>query len=105
MDSTGRGDLLNDVWKFSNDQWAWVTGSKLVNQNGVYRAQGMLAPGNIPGARFVTARWVDANDNAWLFGGFGVSGEAESDLSDLWMYTLCQNDARCPASSRTFLLY
>ena len=36
MDSTGQAGILNDVWKFSNGQRAWVTGSKLVNQNGVY---------------------------------------------------------------------
>ena len=78
--------MLNDVWKCSNGQWAWVTGSKFVNQNGVYGTQGMLDPGNIPGARFVTARWVDANGNVWLFGGFGVSGGVESGLGDLWMY-------------------
>jgi len=63
LDSTGRAGLLNDAWKFSNGQWAWVTGSKFVNQNGVYGTQGMLDPGNIPGARFVAARRVDANGN------------------------------------------
>jgi hypothetical protein len=56
MDSTGQAGMLNDVWKFCNGQRAWVTGSKLVNQNGVYGTRGRLAPGNSPGARFVAAR-------------------------------------------------
>ncbi len=86
MDSAAQAGLLNDVWKYSDGEWIWISGSALVNQNGVYGTQGMLAPGNIPGARFVANRWLDANGNLWLFGGYGVAAGAEGDLSDLWMY-------------------
>jgi hypothetical protein len=32
-------------------------------------------------------RWVDANGNLWLFGGFGVPASGtEGNMNDLWMY-------------------
>lgn len=87
IDSTAQAGVLNDVWKCSNGEWTWISGSKLVNQNGVYGVQGTLAPGNVPGARFVANRWIDANGNLWFFGGYGVPASgSEGDLSDLWMY-------------------
>jgi len=53
----------------------------------VYGTQGKLGPGNIPGARIQMCRWVDANGNLWLFGGFGVPASgSEGNLNDLWMY-------------------
>jgi len=87
MDSAAQAGVLNDLWKFSNGQWTWLSGSKLVNQYGVYGAQGSLAPANIPGARGLTSGWLDANGNLWLFGGYGfATSGSEGDLSDLWMY-------------------
>jgi|SRR5580700_6360269 hypothetical protein len=86
FDSTGNEDFLNDLWKYSNGQWVWVSGAKLGNQNGVYGAGGTPAPGNIPGARLRSAAWTDANGNLWLFGGYGFAGGTRGDLSDLWMY-------------------
>ena len=87
MDSAAQAGVLNDLWKFSNGQWTWLSGSKLVNQYGVYGARGSLAPANIPGARGLTSGWLDANGNLWLFGGYGfATSGSEGDLSDLWMY-------------------
>jgi N-acetylneuraminic acid mutarotase len=86
IDSASGIGLLNDLWKYRNGEWTWMSGSKLINQNGAYGAQGMLAPGNILGARFEASGWVDANGNLWLFGGFGVAQGTEGNLSDLWMY-------------------
>jgi N-acetylneuraminic acid mutarotase len=87
-DPTSAEGLLNDLWKYSNGEWTWMSGSNLINQNGVYGTQGMIAPGNIPGARLVSSRWIDANGNVWMFGGYGVPASGtEGDLSDLWMYT------------------
>ncbi|MGA7187708.1 MAG: hypothetical protein WBY66_04350, partial [Candidatus Acidiferrales bacterium] len=88
MDSAAGTGLLNDMWKYSNGKWTWMSGSKLINQAGVYGMQSMLFPGNIPGARTEMASWLDANGNLWLFGGYGVyTSNSESDLSDLWTYT------------------
>ncbi|MFY9730307.1 MAG: kelch repeat-containing protein [Candidatus Acidiferrales bacterium] len=86
IDSAAATGLLNDMWKFSGGEWTWMSGSKLVNQSGVYGVQGMPAPGNIPGARTNLSTWMDAKGNLWLFGGFGVASGSEGDLSDLWMY-------------------
>ncbi|MGB9244295.1 MAG: kelch repeat-containing protein [Candidatus Acidiferrales bacterium] len=86
IDSAAETGLLNDMWKFSGGEWTWMSGSKLVNQSGVYGVQGMPAPGNIPGARTNLSTWMDAKGNLWLFGGYGVAGGSEGDLSDLWMY-------------------
>jgi hypothetical protein len=86
-DSVGATGELNDLWKYSNGQWTWVSGSKIINQNGVYGTQGALAPGNIPGARVETCGWIDPTGNLWLFGGYGVPASGtEGNLNDLWMY-------------------
>ena len=64
-----------------------MSGSNLINQNGVYGTQGVIAPGNIPGARLESSSWIDANGNLWLFGGYGEPASGtEGNLSDLWMY-------------------
>jgi N-acetylneuraminic acid mutarotase len=87
MDSAAQPGVLNDLWKLSNGQWTWVSGSKLVNQYGVYGTQGSLGPGNVPSARLLTCGWLDANGNLWLFGGYGfATSGSEGNLSDLWMY-------------------
>ena len=85
-DSAGGEGLLNDLWKFSDGEWTWMSGSNVINQSGVYGTRGMLFPGNIPGARGNFDSWVDANGNLWLFGGYGVAGGAEVYCNDLWMY-------------------
>jgi N-acetylneuraminic acid mutarotase len=88
VDSASGVGLLNDLWEYSNGEWSWMSGSNLVNQNGVYGTQGVIAPGNIPGARFESSGWIDANGNLWLFGGYGEPASGmEGNLSDLWMYT------------------
>jgi hypothetical protein len=33
----------NDLWKFSNGQWTWMSGSNATNQSGVYGALGASA--------------------------------------------------------------
>jgi N-acetylneuraminic acid mutarotase len=87
LDSAGSAGLTNDLWKFSGGEWTWVSGANVINQNGAYGAEGTLAPGNVPGGRFMASSWIDANGNLWLFGGYGVPASgSEGDLSDLWMY-------------------
>jgi len=86
IDSANGTGLLNDLWKYSNGEWTWMSGSNLINQNGAYGVQGTPAPGNIPGARTSACRWIDAKGNLWLLGGYGIAGTVEGDISDLWMY-------------------
>jgi hypothetical protein len=83
-DSTGAQGNLNDLWEYSGGQWAWMRGSNLVNQAGVNGTQGIAAPGNVPGARYGAAGWVDASGDLWLFG--GAINQTEG-FNDLWKYS------------------
>lgn len=84
--SAGNSGSLNDIWKFSNGQWTWMSGSNVINQNTIFGVQGSLAPGNGPGARDFLNTWVDASGNLWLFGGWGQAAGGSGNLNDLWMY-------------------
>jgi len=72
--------------------WAWMSGSNVVNQMGVYGTLGTAGPGNVPGARDSAARWTDAQGNFWLFGGRGYDsvGLGAGVLNDLWKYSAGQ---------------
>ena len=88
-DATGTQGYLNDVWEFnpSTRQWAWMGGSKLVNQRGAYGTLHVAQAGNIPGGRFGAAGWTDRNGNFWLFGGYAVDGTgAMGIINDLWEF-------------------
>jgi N-acetylneuraminic acid mutarotase len=80
------GDL-NDLWKFTGNQWTWVSGSNQPEQAGVYGKLGTADATNIPGARYLAANWTDAAGNFWLFGGVGMdSTGTRGQLNDLWKY-------------------
>lgn len=51
------------------NEWTWVSGSNIVNQQGSYGTLGTAAPGNVPGARQEAVAWTDAAGDLWLFGG------------------------------------
>jgi len=88
-DSTQEG-LLNDLWQYSisNNQWTWVSGNNIVNQNGVY---GSLI-NNIPGSRSSSIPWIDSN-NLLLFGGQGFDSIGDNGaLNDLWEYSISNNE-------------
>lgn len=71
------------------EEWTWVGGANVVDQNGDYGVQGTPAPANIPGARSQGAIWTDASGNVWLFGGgYNVlSGTDVGRFNDLWKYS------------------
>ncbi len=56
---------------------------------GIYGSQGASATSNLPGARYGSVGWVDANGDFWLFGGdgYGVGSQSVGSLNDLWRYT------------------
>jgi N-acetylneuraminic acid mutarotase len=91
-DASGNsGDFdFNDLWEFSpyTDEWAWMGGSSVANQSGVYGTLGTPAAGNTPGGRFSAASWTDSSGHFWLFGGAGydASGNA-GDFNDLWEFS------------------
>lgn len=95
---------LNDLWKYSGGQWTWVTGSNTspgpatpsptadiygnVGAQGIYGAMGVAAAANTPGARSGTQRWIDAQGNLWLFGGYGTDAVGNwTLLNDLWKFS------------------
>jgi hypothetical protein len=84
-DSVRTADNLNDLWKFSGGEWTWVSGSNVVNQQGIYGTLGVGDPANVPGARYSASSWCDKQGNFWLFGGLGNDSTGTSgSLNDLW---------------------
>lgn len=72
---------------YATHEWAWMGGSQTPTQPGNYGTQGQPSTQNIPGARFGSACWTDAQGNFWLFGGTGVvSQQSNGSLNDLWKY-------------------
>ena len=90
FDSASSNGLLNDLWKYnpSTNQWTWVSGSELLNPNGVYGTLGTAAASNVPGGRQAASSWIDASGNFLLFGGFGLdsAGTPNGSLNDLWKF-------------------
>ena len=89
-DSTGAFIMFDDLWEYSPSSglWTWVGGSSNPNVSAVYGAKGVAAATNTPGSRFGSARWIDANGNVVMFGGYGFGGPPQdSDLNDLWQYS------------------
>jgi hypothetical protein len=89
--ATGEAGELNDLWKYSDGEWTWISGSNVFNQQGVYGTEGTSAPNNVPGARESAVGWTDAAGNLWLFGGdYYYSIQANGGLNDLWKYSAGQ---------------
>ena len=89
-DAGGTFGQLNDLWKYSNGEWTWMTGFYFADQVGTYGTMGTPNPSSIPGARGGGGRpmsWIDAQGNLWFFGGTGYdSAGTVADLNDLWRY-------------------
>jgi N-acetylneuraminic acid mutarotase len=86
-DSAGNTDKLNDLWKFDGTEWAWISGSDVIAQSGVYGTKGEADPANVPGARQLSASWIDSSGNLWIFGGGGYdSAGDQGNLNDLWKF-------------------
>ncbi|MGB0429412.1 MAG: choice-of-anchor D domain-containing protein [Bacteroidia bacterium] len=82
--STGR---LNDLWKFDGTNWTWVSGATSHSQNGVYGTKGTATTSNVPGGRNSPVMWCDADNNLWLFGGYGLDKNGNDGyLNDLWKW-------------------
>jgi N-acetylneuraminic acid mutarotase len=87
-DAASSGRDLNDLWKYSNGEWTWVSGSNQTEQPGIYGTKGVPAPGNVPGGRQSHLCWIDTSGSLWVFGGVGIdSTGTRGDLNDLWKYS------------------
>lgn len=88
-DAVGTWGRLNDLWKYdpTTNEWTWVSGSNIANQNGTYGTAQTFSVGNIPGARHGGVAWVDASNNFWLYAGYGYPAlGGDGHLNDLWKY-------------------
>jgi hypothetical protein len=70
------------------NRWTWVSGSKFVDQNGIYGTYQVADVNNIPGTRYGSMSWMDLSGNFWLFGGYGrgKTGMSSTYLNDLWKF-------------------
>ena len=67
------------------NEWAWVSGSNIANEGGVYGQKGVADPANVPGGRESAASWTDLLGRLWLFGG-SADPPHQGLYNDLWMY-------------------
>jgi gliding motility-associated-like protein len=71
----------------AQNQWAWMTGEKSANINGIYGTRGVAHLSNSPGSRIGASYWTDKQGNFWLFGGRGNGENSDNGpLNDLWRY-------------------
>lgn len=64
--------FLNDLWKFDGTNWTWISGSKVINQPGIYGEKRVADPNNIIGSRHRAVSWIDSKKNLYLFGGIDI---------------------------------
>lgn len=83
-DENHRAAVLNDLWKYdpATYLWTWVSGSNLLNQEGVYADD---LP-NIPGGRTGAVSWTGQDGSLWFFGGYGIIDIYIEEYGDLWKY-------------------
>lgn len=96
--SSSNPGTLNDLFKYNptTNQWTWMKGSVLEDQNGTYGTLGVAAAANVPGAREYNTWWTSPNGTLWLYGaeGFDQSSSSEDNMSDLWRFaTPCNPDS------------
>ncbi len=84
---------LNDLWKYNiaTNQWTWVNGTTLINQNGIYGTLSVPNSSNAPGGRYFSSIWQDATGNVYCFGGYGLHSSAFGYLNDMWKYNPSTN--------------
>lgn len=87
LDSTSTAGLINDLWKYdpATNEWTWVSGSRFIDQAGVYGTKGIADPSNVPGARDKAVSWIDSSGDLWLFGGNALTIFGNT-MNDLWRY-------------------
>jgi N-acetylneuraminic acid mutarotase len=99
--------FLNDVWEFDIEagEWIWMGGSDEFPDSqrclqtgdcgsaGIYGTLGKASAENIPGSRSSPAVWLDAEGDAWMFGGIGYDADGSGGaLNDLWEFNPSANE-------------
>jgi PKD repeat protein len=80
-------DLTNDLWVYNPNaqNWTWVSGSSIINQNPVYGTQGISDPANVPGASLGSVGWTDQQCSLWFFGGITQVNSPQASNA-MWRY-------------------
>lgn len=86
-DSSGIVGDLNDLWRYNNGEWTWVSGSSISEPLSVYGTLGVPATANVPSGREGAVGWLDGSGTLWLFGGLSTSAGAADLLNDLWKFS------------------
>jgi gliding motility-associated-like protein len=79
------------LWRYniSSNIWTWLNGASTVNAIPIYGTLGVASTATQPGARQETlGKWVDNNNNLYLFGGINISNDA---YNSLWKYNISTN--------------
>ena len=93
----------NDLWKYtpSTNQWTWMKGDTIPDQNTVYGPLGVATNSATPGSRGYACGWADNSGNLWLFGGDGFDASNSGLMGDLWKYNIASNQWTWMAGSNT----
>ncbi len=93
--SASSASKLNDLWKYdkTTNQWTWMRGSSVPNQNGSYGIQTVPASTNNPGGRYLQMSWMDSNGRIWIYGGYGQTSTSLGYLNDMWRFDVCNAPA------------
>ena len=86
------GGKMSDLWQYdpNTNQWAFMGGYQVNDQNGIYGTINVQNALNKPGGRSVGASWMDANNDFWTFGGFSWPQTGlVSSTSDMWKFQNC----------------
>lgn len=89
-----QGGHLSDIWKYNpaSNAWTWVGGSKEIEIESRYGAQGHFSINNTPSGR--ASIYISNNQtDIYLFGGIEISDDPQFggvSLNDLWQLKLIQ---------------
>ena len=75
-------DNFNDLWKYSNGSWTWISGNNIQNDTGIYGTQGVPSPSNFPSSREYAVGGIDSFGSFWLFGGQGSDSIGNFGMSN-----------------------
>lgn len=84
--------LLSTPSFFLAQNFAWMRGSNITGQTGIYGTPGVSSPTIDPGSRHGSGTWTDLNGDLWMFGGEGYDNSPNvAWLNDLWKYSVSAN--------------
>lgn len=85
----------NDLWKFdpSTNNWTWISGSNLLDQQPAYPQKCIPSVNNAPQARYENhVSWKDECGNLWLYSGQWTAASGGQNKSDVWCYKIQTNE-------------